>query len=89
MVHHLMVRYIVSIRHFLTLYSVKKAHFDCVITGLGAMTATGTDRVLLRRAVTPAARGLFWGLGLAGEVRAYSSVRTAFLMVSTHIRECF
>ena len=28
MVHHLMVRYIVSIRHFLTLYNVKKILFD-------------------------------------------------------------
>ena len=27
MVHHLMVRYIVSIRHFLTVYSVNKIHF--------------------------------------------------------------
>ena len=28
MAHHLMVRYIVSIRHFLTLYSVNKTLFD-------------------------------------------------------------
>ena len=30
MVHHLMVRYIVSIRHFLTLYSVNKTLFDAI-----------------------------------------------------------
>ena len=30
MVHHLMVRYIVSIRHFLTLYGVNKTLFDAI-----------------------------------------------------------
>ena len=42
MVHHLMVRYIVSIRHFLTLHSVNKTLFDatCTMTHLSVTTGS-------------------------------------------------
>ena len=96
MVHHLMVRYIVSVRHFLTLHSVKKVDPDtgipCDPQSKGCLNAFEDVAALPYCDRHAGDGGKVSGKRACRYYSIFSDVHPflkVFLMMCTHIRECF